>query len=721
MPSLDVAFSSPTALVLLLLILAGGLATIFYRRTLPAVPFRRRLLLGILRGILLAFLLLALCEPLARLVTVTRHEPSALILLDNSASTAIADRLGSRAAVMEKFLRDVLPAVLPRSLHPVFVTFGAASAPPEERTPDSLDHKDEVTDIASALRALGPEQERLNIAAVLLVTDGVATLGENPVHQAAAPGVPVFTIGVGDTAAQRDLLVARVTANELVYAGTTVPVDVFLRESGYAGRTVEVTLADEKSVLARERVTLPSGGESTVQLSYVPEAEGMHRFVASVSPLEDELTTANNRRAFTVRVLKSKLRLLLIAGEPGPDLPFVRQALGEDGRFSLHVLTQKQESGFYEGSLSSAEIDSADCLITIGMPTSATTAATMRTIAGAIRDRQKPLLLIGGKAVDTGRLLAMAPSLPVTPGPLSPLEQEVEMVIPPGAKSHPLLTTDPATGSAPWEELPPVYATLTPFTLREGAVTLGVPRVHGVTLPQPLMAMRSTGEARALAMMGYGIWRWRLMAQGRPGTRALLPGFLSGAVMWLASRDEGKAVRVRPTRNEFSRGEKMAFTGQVYAPGGQPVENARVRLTVTGGGELLQQELRSVGNGRYEGFVEGLPQGTYAYGARAEKDGFALGDDRGTFAVGGLNLEFQETRMDAGVLRQIAYRSGGFYCAAADARALLPRALDTLRTAAVREERHVRTIELAHWQVLVPVLLLLLAAEWIVRRRNGML
>ena len=151
------------------------------------------------------------------------------------------------------------------------------------------------------------------------------------------------------------------------------------------------------------------------------------------------------------------------------------------------------------------------------------------------------------------------------------------------------------------------------------------------------------------------------------------------------------------------------------------MENARVRVAIAGGGESPEQDLRSVGNGRYEGSIEGLPQGTYAYTARAEKDGFALGEDRGTFTVGGLNLEFQETRMNAGVLRQIAYRSGGFYCAAGEAGTLLPRALDSLRAIAPREERHVTTVELAHWQILVPLLLLLLAAEWIVRRRNGML
>jgi hypothetical protein len=297
----------------------------------------------------------------------------------------------------------------------------------------------------------------------------------------------------------------------------------------------------------------------------------------------------------------------------------------------------------------------------------------------------------------------------------------VEFTVHPTARNNPLLFVDPSSGSVPWEALPPLYSTLTPFTLREGAAVLGNPRLRTVTLPQPMMATRSVAGVRSLAMTGYGIWRWRLMAQGKAETRGLLQTFLSNAVTWLASRDEGKTVRVRPSKDAFSRGETVDFAGQVYSSAGQPLDDARVRLTVTGGGETLEQDMRSIGSGRFEASFEGLAQGSYAYAARGDREGFALGEDRGTFSVGGLNLEFQETRMNSEMLRQVAFRSGGRYFAAADAGTRLRQALDSLGTLRPQEESRVQTVELAHWQVLVPLLLFLLGAEWIVRRRSGML
>jgi hypothetical protein len=666
-------------------------------------------------------LLLALCEPVVRVLSVIRHPPVAVVLLDNSASMAIVDRNGDRAAIMADLMHHTIPASLPASMIPLYIPFGARSAPALDRPPDSLDHREELTDIAGALRALGPEQWRGNLAAVILVTDGVSTIGESPVHQATAPGVPVFTVGVGDTAEQRDVLIARVAANELVYAGTTVPVDVFIRGPGYADRRVEVSLTEGNTILARAGVTLPAGGELPVQLVYTPESEGTHLYALKVSALEGELTHANNRRTIQVRVMKNRLRLLLVAGSPGPDLVVVRQSLIEDERFSLKTRTQNPGSGFYEGPLTQADIDSADCFITIGMPTALTSPATVRALGDAITERSRPLLFLGGKAVDTGRLLQMAPSLPVSPGPPSTVEQEVEFTVHPSARNNPLLVVDPASRSVPWEALPPVYSTLTPFTLREGASVLGNPRLHAVTLPQPLMAMRSVAGVRSLAVTGYGIWRWRLMAQGRPETRALLQIFLANAVTWLTSREEGKSVRVRPSQDAFSRGEQVDFAGQVYSAAGQPQDDALVRLTVKGNGEIFEQDMRPMGNGRFEASFEGLAQGSYTYAAKAEREGFALGEDRGTFSVGGLNLEFQETRMNSGILRQVAFRSGGKYIAAEEAGIRLRQALDALGTIGPREESRVHTVELAHWLVLVPLLLFLLGAEWIVRRRSGML
>ena len=93
--------------------------------------------------------------------------------------------------------------------------------------------------------------------------------------------------------------------------------------------------------------------------------------------------------------------------------------------------------------------------------------------------------------------------------------------------------------------------------------------------------------------------------------------------------------------------------------------------------------------------------------------------DSGSFSVGGLDLEFRDPRMNAQLLRQIAYRTGGRFFTPASA-----NRLDSLITAqpsfASRELRSVTDIELWHSRTLLIILIVLLTAEWTLRKWLGM-
>lgn len=721
MPSIEISFSAPVVVVVLLVLAAGILAWFFYRSTLPLVTRPLRWLLGILRGLALAFLLALLCAPLLRLIHVTRHPPVIAILADRSASMSITDRDGSRADAMMRLLRGDIPASIPGGADVRYWTFGVGMSPPRNTPPDSVTCTDELTDIAGAIHGLARLREQMNLQAAVLLTDGVYTVGDNPYHDAGLPGIPLFTIGIGDTAEQRDVLISRVAANDLVFAGTPAPVDVMVKSSGFTGERAEVVLTEGKRVLSREQVMLPAGTtETPVQLGYTPDTEGIHRYAVTVSPRAGELTSANNTRSFTVRVLRSTLRIFLLAGGPGPDLTVLRQTLSEDPRLSVTVRTQKSGGGYYEGALPRSLLDTADCLVTVGMPTADTPGDLLALMRDVISTRQLALLFIDGKGVDRSRIGGMAPSLPVTAETPSRQEQEVEFVPATTQLSHPILAPDPAGGSAPWGRMPPLFSSQTVYRLREGSTQLGAPRLHNVLLPQPLMACRALAGARSLAILGYGIWRWRLMAQAGGETAQFFPTFLGAAVSWLTSRDEGKNVRVVPEKEVFARGERIAFAGQVYAPGARPVDYAQLRVTVTGADHSVETELRSLGSGRYAGGIDGLAQGEYAFTSAASAGGTSLGTDAGTFTVGGLNLEYLETRMNAELLQQLAYRTGGRYFTPGMAGGLR-RALDSLGTLVPREERSAQAIELPHWPAFLALLIVLFAAEWIIRKRSGML
>jgi hypothetical protein len=210
------------------------------------------------------------------------------------------------------------------------------------------------------------------------------------------------------------------------------------------------------------------------------------------------------------------------------------------------------------------------------------------------------------------------------------------------------------------------------------------------------------------------------MAQGNSDTAPLFASFLSSAVRWLTSREEGRSVRVAPTRDQFSRGEPVSFSGQAYNANSQLVEDAQMSIEITGEGEHIQADLHSLGGGRYEGAVEGLPPGEFTFRAIATRGGHEFGRDTGSFLVGGLNLEFLDTRMNAEVLQQLAYRTAGGYLACRDA-GRLREMLGSLKSLSPSDEQKTEALELHRLPFMLVLVIALFSAEWIIRKRSGMI
>jgi hypothetical protein len=210
------------------------------------------------------------------------------------------------------------------------------------------------------------------------------------------------------------------------------------------------------------------------------------------------------------------------------------------------------------------------------------------------------------------------------------------------------------------------------------------------------------------------------MTAGSPEAEEALATFLSNCIRWLTSREEAGPLTVSTSRQLYGAGEPVEFLGQAYDQSAQPVSDALVRVTIRHQVQEIELDLRPIGYGRYEGSVEGLGEGDYAYTATAIHRGVEHGRDAGRFEVGGLNLEYQETRMNSQLLRQLAARTGGQFFVV-DSLKALPFSLAQLPSFVPREITTSSAIELWNWQYALALTLVLLAAEWFIRRRSGML
>ena len=176
--------------------------------------------------------------------------------------------------------------------------------------------------------------------------------------------------------------------------------------------SVEVTLLEEGKTLDRKTISLePGTREYDVPLSFTADREGTRKMAVEVSHLPGEISYQNNRSTFFVKVLKSKMQVVLVAGAPSPDVSAIRRALQEDRNVDLKTFIGRGSGQFYEGLITDQVLRDADCVILVGYPKAGDPATALAAIARAA-DAGKGLFFVPSRSLDFQKLKSLEPFLP---------------------------------------------------------------------------------------------------------------------------------------------------------------------------------------------------------------------------------------------------------------------------------------------------------------------
>lgn len=710
---MDLTFAVSPVVLAISAVAAGALAWWSYGRSTPPVSGGRRAALAALRFAALFLVLVLLFDPVWRRVTRTGEPPLLAVLVDDSESLTLGADPPAEA------VRQAVDG-LPDDASLRFYRFDSDAMPAGTDLPgDSLAFAGERTDLAAALSRVEADFAGRNLRGVVLVSDGRVTDGRNPAYLAERFSVPIYTSVAGDSLSSSDVRLERAVTNDVARAGSPLPIRAGVRATGFGGETAAVTVSSGGRVLARQSVAIPSdGAEATVDLTVTPTTPGVVRYTVTVGPLAGEATTRNNSRTVTVRVLDDDRRVLLVSAGPSPDLAALRAVLDADDSIDLTVRTQRSPGQFYEGALPD-RVGQYDLLVLAGYPGTAADAGQAQRLAEAVAEGL-PALFVMTTGTDIGRLQAtFGGVLPVSAEAIRGGGVEVSVAATAAGEAHPVLD---GLGVAPGRlsALPPLAASPTRWSLQPGGRVLATVRRGGTVLDAPLLALRQNGDVRSAALLGAGSWRWRTLPDDLDDLRGVYAGLVDRLVRWTTATRDRRPVRVRPDRSLFGERDRVTFTGQAYGESLVPIDDARVELSVRPpSGAVERVTMRPLGNGRYVADLGVRPAGSYTFTAEATRGGISLGSDRGTFGVGQLAAEFREPGADPALLRQVALRSGGTVVA-----------LDTLgqfvrglrQSGALADRPLVREDEtplLTLWWLL-PIALALLTAEWVWRKRIGM-
>jgi hypothetical protein len=725
MENFSLTFYGSSLLFVLIFIFLGWLSYFVYRHTNPPAPTWLKTILTIFRFLALATVLFILFEPILKLSWQQKEKPIVAILLDNSASMTLKNNGESRAQKAISVLNSELIQNGVKDVNFNYHQFSYKLDPLLIEELDSLNFVADGTDLSASLKQLQEQNINSYLSAIILLSDGINNLGENPIRTAEDINLPIYPVSVGKSVNQKDIVISKITTNQLAYANSEVPVDISVKSTGYNNKKVKVDLLDGSKVMDSKFIELSDNLESQFRLTFFPQEIGMQKYSIRIPVLKDELTPFNNQKNFFVKVLKSRIKILYFAGGPGPDFSFIKRMLETDPNIEANYWVARKNQGFYQGNFSEdlSKLKNYDCVILQNYPPKNYNDHTISMLKNLLDSDATPLLVIAGNNNNYQKLSELKNYLPF----LLPLREYAEFEITPRLSpiglTHPVtrINDDELKNQTLWQEVPPIFYSLNNVQLYPGSEILLTANAveKNVRLQNkvlPLIISRKIANSKSMVILGYGIWRWDLLMWGVGKSNLLFTQLLSNSIRWLINKEDNKTVRLTPDQEIYRSGQKISFSCQVYNENYLPLNGAEVRVQIFNEKANYEILLSSIGDGKYEGELHALEGGEYKYNGSAQYKNILMGSDSGQFSVENLNLEHLQTKIQNDFLKQLATKTGGQFINDSNFVSLEQALKFPLKT----------RIESREWQlwnklILLILVILFLSIEWFLRKRSGML
>jgi len=284
----------------------------------------------------------------------------------------------------------------------------------------------------------------------------------------------------------------------------------------------------------------------------------------------------------------------------------------------------------------------------------------------------------------------------------------------PAGEDHPMmqLAANPVENDKKWAAVPALAAISPLGSARPGASVLAVTGGPGGA-PRALVAVQRFGDGRSMVFTGEASWRWRMML---PTSDQSYERFWRQAARWLAQSAPEPVTISLPPAPAPGDGIPIVIAARDggYAPRADAVVDVRI-TSPSGRIDTVRADPVSSQPGQFRASVRAAETGVYRVAVDARQGSTALGSSAGTMLVGGVDPEMTDPRLNEDTLHRVARASGGAVLAAGDTGGLIDRLNRGAPAAALALRK-----DLWHTGWSFGILVALLAAEWLTRRRWGL-
>jgi uncharacterized membrane protein len=724
-------------LLLLILACAAGLALVIWSRLPQAAAQITKWRAGavwFLQSLLIATVLVLLWQPAITVAELASQQNVIAVVVDDSRSMAIADSGSdgklSREAAAQKALEGGVLAGLQKKFQTRLYRLDSRVA--QASALREIQPVAPATHINDGLRQLATETSDLPVGAIVLLSDGSENgtddLATETISALRNRRLPVHTIGFGKEQLAHDVELNDVRVASRAMADSRIPATVTLHQRGYAGSKALLVVRDGDKTLGSREITLNADGVTQVETVFLnPGGAGVKSLQFSLGPLAGEENLANNSATRLVGVTDDKRRILYVEGEPRWEYKFIRRAEDDDKIVQVASMLRTTENKIYRQGISDPkELESGfpvrpedlfayQGIILGSVEAGYFTPLQQELLREFVDRRGGGLLFLGGRfALGDGgwsgsSLVDLLPT--VLPNSRSTFHRDPATVELTAAGSDSPITRlmdDPAKNIDRWKKLTYLMDYQDAGTPKPGATVLA--QMNAGARKLPLLVTQNYGRGRTAVMATSGTWRWQMSQPLGDPAHDL---FWQQLLRWLVLDSPGPVVATAPTQTLMDDGH-IQVSASVRDKQYLPASNARVTAHFMGPDGI-------------SAMVDMAPEannpGVFHAAWTAEKPGSYLAEVTASDGLGTDTLPFERidgvaenfhTVQNRELLEKLSSETGGRYWKP-DELTRLPNEISYSDAGiSVRDIK-----ELWNMPVVFLWLLLLMAAEWLLRRKWG--
>lgn len=638
---------------------------------------------------LITFLLLT---PLIRRTTRQLEKPLIAIGIDGSQSVASAS---DSSQVREELRSEIekLKNEISDRFEVVIYTFGQDVSPGLPK-----DFTGKHTDISEFFTELGSRYVNRNLGAVILASDGIYNKGTNPYYTSQNFSVPIYSIALGDTSLHKDILIKNINVSKQVYIDDQFPFEIMVEIDKFQGKEVKV-LIRHSGVVVYTKAVSASGERSMIRLSGTLQAreKGMQKYSVEAETQGEEYNKINNKRDFYVEVLESRIRVALVYENPHPDISAIVSAFNSSAKFQL---TQLKPSELQKNP------GEYDLYIFYQLPS-----------VNALTDPSKLLpegsaaLYFVGEQTDIAGFNRIKTGLIINSQRKNMID--IQAIINPDFF---LFGIDRQTSS--------LVAEFPPLQCPSGAFETGVPtdvlfyqKIGNVNTKFPLLMFFDLPSHKTGVIAGENMWRWRMWEYVQKSEFRIFDNMICMIAQYLSAKNDPSPFRVN-FRNRIEEGDPLEFDATLFNPGHELINQPEVSLELKNEEGKMYPFSFTRTDKAYSLNAGYFPTGNYSFEASV-KTPQAVYKKEGYFSITPLDIEFINLVADHALLQKMSSKLDGKMINQKE----IPLLAEILKKRndlkpLIHLQRRYSDLTGEWWMFILIVILLF--AEWAIRKRNGM-